>query len=306
MKLVNTLHSSLDQSVNFIFEGDFPGFFEARYVRRCPEYFVCYLSSQSGCKQGCRQCHLTATKQTQVHDACPGTYLKQAKAVFEHYNKQPGPKAKKVHFSFMARGEPLENEWLLGESLFSDSRGNMVVDQLADIAFKNKVYPRFCVSTIMPKSLKENLANPSEKVDLAWFFKSQPVDIYYSIYSTDEEWKKKWMPQALPVDEALDILVDYQDKTRKIIKIHWPMIKDENDSITNTMAICDKIVEKGLRVDINIVRYNPFSPEFGEESSEVIVENNARIIQSCLPDSKVKVIPRVGHDVYGSCGTFYV
>lgn len=72
------LHSQEDASVNFIWRGEYPGMLEARYVRRSPEYFVCYLSSQSGCKQACRFCHLTATKQTSLIDVPIADILNQA------------------------------------------------------------------------------------------------------------------------------------------------------------------------------------------------------------------------------------
>src|SRR5437588_13051932 len=54
--------SGLDASVNWDRPADV-GRIEARYVRRCPDYFVVYLSSQTGCAQRCRMCHLTATGQ---------------------------------------------------------------------------------------------------------------------------------------------------------------------------------------------------------------------------------------------------
>ena len=59
--------SGQDASVNWDRPADV-GRLEARYVRRCPDYFVVYLSSQTGCSQGCRMCHLTATGQTRLRD----------------------------------------------------------------------------------------------------------------------------------------------------------------------------------------------------------------------------------------------
>ena len=60
------LKSNLDQSVNFV-ENQLVGFLESRYVRKVDEYFICYLSSQTGCNRGCKFCHLTASGQTQLN-----------------------------------------------------------------------------------------------------------------------------------------------------------------------------------------------------------------------------------------------
>ena len=45
------IKSNVDQSVNFIYPSNNIGKFEARYVRREDQYFIIYVSSQSGCDQ---------------------------------------------------------------------------------------------------------------------------------------------------------------------------------------------------------------------------------------------------------------
>src|SRR5437764_5443066 len=110
-----TAHKSeQDASVNWDRPADV-GRLEARYVRRCPDYFVVYLSSQTGCAQGCRMCHLTATGQTRLRDATLGEMIEQARTVLDHYRREVAP-ARFVHFNFMARGEPLANRVLLAEA----------------------------------------------------------------------------------------------------------------------------------------------------------------------------------------------
>src|SRR5947209_16923675 len=103
--------SRQDASVNWDRAAD-PGRLEARYIRRCPDYFVVYLSSQTGCAQGCRMCHLTATGQTRLRDATFGELIGQAKVVLDHYRREAEP-ARTVHFNFMARGQPLANRALV-------------------------------------------------------------------------------------------------------------------------------------------------------------------------------------------------
>src|ERR1700751_2787673 len=69
--------SGQDASVNWDRPADV-GRIEARYVRRCPDYFVVYLSAQTGCAQGCRMCHLPATGQTRLRDATFEEMIEQA------------------------------------------------------------------------------------------------------------------------------------------------------------------------------------------------------------------------------------
>src|SRR5438105_1100741 len=87
--------SSQDASINWDRPADV-GRIEARYVRRCPDYFVVYLSSQTGCNQGCRMCHLTATGQTQLRDVTHAEFIDQAETVLDYY-RNSAPPARTVH-----------------------------------------------------------------------------------------------------------------------------------------------------------------------------------------------------------------
>src|SRR5262245_40897336 len=80
--------SNQDAAVNWHRAADV-GQIEARYVRRCQDYIAVYLSSQTGCDQGCRMCHLTATGQTRLRDVTHEEFLEQADVVLEHYRRQP-------------------------------------------------------------------------------------------------------------------------------------------------------------------------------------------------------------------------
>lgn len=280
---MEVLKSELDQSVNFV-ERHLEGFLESRYVRRSPDYFVCYLSSHTGCKMGCQFCHLTATRQTSFQHSTARDYLDQVDKVFEHYRKEP--KAKIVHFSFMARGEALSNSTIL-------SQGDKLLVHLAERAWDELLYPKFCISTIMPKGVQS----------LTDIFGYMTPTIYYSLYSMDESWRKKWMPAAIPVLEALDILKDYQDKSKKIVKIHFPFIKGENDDFRMIRHMGSEIEKRKLLCEFNLVRYNPYSKEQGEESDsyriKLLMDHIGEFCQG-----RVKEIKRVGFDVKASCGMF--
>src|SRR6478736_5373443 len=82
--------SSQDASINWDRPAEV-GRIETRYVRRCQDYVVVYLSSQTGCAQGCRMCHLTATGQTRLRDATFDEMIEQARTVLDHYRSEAPP-----------------------------------------------------------------------------------------------------------------------------------------------------------------------------------------------------------------------
>ncbi|MBY0233027.1 MAG: hypothetical protein K2W96_27410 [Gemmataceae bacterium] len=198
--------SAQDASVNW----DRPagvGRIEARYVRRCAGHVVVYLSSQTGCAQGCRMCHLTATGQTALRDVARAEYLEQADAVLGHCRTQE--KARSVHFNFMARGEPLANPHLLGEA-------DGIPGDLAGRAVALGLRPRWLVSTIIPKEFGERR--------LEDVFVVQAPEVYYSLYSMDERFRRRWLPKALPAAEGLDRLASWQRASYKLVKLHHAYI----------------------------------------------------------------------------------
>ncbi|GGO94380.1 radical SAM enzyme, Cfr family protein [Wenjunlia tyrosinilytica] len=287
--MVTVLESKIDASRNFVSPGKSGGMIEARYVRREADYFIVYVSSQTGCRKACRMCHLTQTGQVHADDLSIDEIVGQAAEVLSWYDGNAAS-AEVVHFNFMARGEPFANQHVL-------ANGTELVERLCGEATRRRLIPRVKFSTIFPKEL-------SSVAGLAGLFGGHSPDIYYSIYSVDPTFRHRWLPKAMEPESALASLKDYQLKTRKIPVLHFAFIEGENDSEASVEKICAMVNSVRLRVDVNVVRYNPHSPRVGREPAEEIVRRNAAIMERSLPGSRVKVIPRVGFDVKASCGMF--
>lgn len=279
------LKSEIDRSVNFV-EDQLVGFLESRYVRKTDDYFIAYLSSQTGCNRGCKFCHLTATNQMAFTDSDYQDFLSQTMQVFRHYRKENHP-AKYMHYNFMARGEALANKYIINNS-------HEILNALADLAVRENLNPKFNISTIMPVTLKKSLTD---------IFRIITPTMYYSLYSVNSKFRDKWLPAAMPVDQALDMLKDYQDMTKKIVKIHYCFIKGENDHPDDLKEMAWELDKRELLCEFNLVRYNPYSPEQGEESSQVQIDYNLALLDRYFP-GKVQTISRVGPDVFASCGMF--
>ena len=280
--------SQIDQSLNIIYPASKIGQYEARFVRRENDYFIIYVSAQSGCDQACRVCHLTATGQNKLENASYEELIKQADLVYEHYDIQEN-KAKLVHYNFMARGEALNNPVVLHDN-------ERLLGTYGEMARIRGLDAKYLISTIMPDSMGERTL-----VDI---FPNTLPEIYYSMYSTNEKFRKKWLARALPYQRSLDLLKEWQDYNGKIPKIHFAFIKGENDSEQDMINMADSINKLDLKVNLNIVRYNPFSDKYGVESDEAIIERNVDILVDILKPEQYRVVPKVGFDVKASCGMF--
>jgi len=289
---LQVLKSATDESVNLVQpKGD--GFFESRYVRRADDYLVCYLSSHSGCNRGCRMCHLTATRQTMFEHATAEDYYNQAKLVLDHYAAVTAtgrPRADSVNFAWMSRGEPLANEHLIDDP-------DRVFSLLYKLACRHSLYAKFNISTIMPRTLDR----ASRLIDIFTFV---TPTIYYSLYSVDNTFRAKWLPAAMPVEEALADLKRYQDFSKKILKIHFALIEGENDKAGQIIDCIEAIQRHQLVVEVNLVRYNPPGPDAGKEASEGAYKQAEALFKSAFGPAHVQTVQRVGFDVKASCGMF--
>lgn len=229
-------------------------------------------------------CHLTATRQQQFENCDQQGFISQLETIFAHYDRDAAwDPAEYMHINWMARGEPLANPTITETSTELLLRlGNQARDRGLGVKFN--------ISTIMPVTLKKPLVE---------CFPIITPTIYYSLYSVNSEFRKSWLPAAMPAEQALELLADYQQRTKKIIKFHGAFIQEQNDSSQDIEAMMTMISKFAIRGEFNIVRYNPFDSTQGVESP--FIEQIKVSISQYMP---CKIIPRVGSDVYASCGTF--
>lgn len=297
--MIEKFQSQIDQSINYTEElGN--SIIESRFVKRETDQTIAYLSSHNGCRMACRFCHLTATRQVEMEDVTPESYGKQLLTVL----KGASPTAR-LNINFMARGEPLANKYLL-ESWAG-------IDIQLDEAIKkawgdNKEFLKVKknISTIVPNTLK--LDGPKVDRDRAAIIFahsmtptatmgiiSKDLNIYWSLYSVSEKFRKRWMPKAATPQQCVEFFDRFPEGN---LVVHMAFIEGENDSMQDIRDVRNYLKDNFSEMPkINIVRYNPASPKHGIESSKILD------IQEGL-GSTCKIVDRVGFDVAASCGMF--
>lgn len=305
------IESKIDKSFNVISRNNNTLMSESRWVQREPDSAIVYLSSEVGCNKSCRFCWLTQTGQVDDAPLTPWSVIDQARSVLAHAeakNHWSLKHIKRLHFNFMARGEFFSNYefWNSSETIFP---------QLHHVArsYIPKVSCKFKISTIFPTDMEclDGRLSDSENASALYEFVSErmghdgctPGDtyqIYYSLYSLRPEFRKRWIPKAIDPE----IVGMAFSGTTDLLVIHHALIAGENDTEEDIALIHDWLERHNLRVQFNLVMYNPFGDKHGEGTSDVATAAYVNQMKLSHRVEMMQVIPRVGPDVYASCGMF--
>lgn len=217
--------------------------------------------------------------------------MKQSLATYQQRVEQGLiPPAQRLHVNFMARGEPLHNPAMLNTSQHLFAK---LEQEAKNIQHDLDVH--FLVSSILPNTfdgrLEDILAHPQSY-------------LYYSLYSLNPAFRKRWLPKALDPRHGLDLCAQYQQKTQQRITLHWAFIANQNDHLDDVEAMLEAVQERGLKAKFNLVRYNPHDVRHGQETQEDKLHEIFDLIKKRLGDEESRIVPRVGFDVKASCGMF--
>lgn len=291
---------SRDGSINHILNYG-KSLVECRYVRRSPKYISVYVSSHNGCKMKCKFCWLTQQNQNQFKHVDMDLFSYQVKTVLDSVPEQDNTKDKskiRCNINFMSRGEPLANKNLI---LDYDMVLRGITNEVENHGYGET---KMNISTIMPYTIKNK--------SLYDVFKDNPVNLYYSMYSIDDSFKSKWMPNAIHYRDALDKLKELQNlsSAQPTITIHGAFIKGENDNLEDIERMVDEIDKTNFKkIKFNIVKFNPHQNlDYEEADEETINKIYEKFKQITKFDSAnyntTRQVPRIGYDVFASCGMF--
>ena len=231
---------------------------------------VC-ISSQVGCRMGCRFC--ASTLDGLVRGLTPGEMLDQIYQI----GKDIGERISNV--VVMGTGEPLDNydNLLRFIELLTDENG-------IHISQRN-----LTVSTcgIVPK-IRE-LADKQLAITLA-----------LSLHASSQEKRLSLMPVANKYDihEVIDACKYYFEKTGRRITFEYSLVGGVNDTDDDAAQLTKLI--KGINCHVNLIPVNPIKErDYVQSNARVIEAFKNKLEKNCI---NVTIRREMGRDIDGACG----
>ena len=267
---VDVLISKIDGTRKYLFEIKGGSIIESVLMRYHHGNSVC-ISTQSGCRMGCRFCASTLNGLERN--------LTASELLSQIYEIERNIGEKVSNIVLMGSGEPLDNfdNVVKFLQLISDENG-------ANLSQRN-----ITLSTcgIVPK-IKE-LAKMHFQITLA-----------ISLHASDNETRKGLMPIAYQysIDEVLDACREYFAKTGRRITFEYSLVAGGNDTAEEADRLAGLI--KGMNCHVNLIPVNPIKEREYVGSGKKAVEQ----FKSRLEQNKINVTIRreMGRDINGACG----
>ena len=267
---VETLTSSIDGTKKFLFECQDGNVIESVFMRYEHGNSVC-ISSQVGCRMGCRFCASTL-------DGCVRS-LTASEMLDEVYRigKLTGEKISNI--VIMGSGEPFDNY------------DNLIrfLKLISDPAGMNLSLRNITVSTcgIVPRMLE-------------FAEEGMPVTLALSLHATSDEKRRELMPIAYrySLKEVLAACDNYFEKTGRRISYEYSLVHGVNDTPEEARNLAALL--HGRNCHVNLIPVNPIKERsFTRSGREQILE-----FKNSLEKSGINATIRreMGRDINGACG----
>ena len=269
-KLEDRQVSKLDGTQKYLFAMGDNSLVESVFMRYKFGNSVC-ISSQVGCRMGCRFC--ASTLDGLFRSLTPSEMLDQI------YEIQRVTGERVSHVVVMGTGEPLDNYDNLVRflRLLTDENG-------LNISQRNVT-----VSTcgIVPRIY--DLADEKLSITLA-----------LSLHAVTDEKRREIMPIAnqYSIAELMEAGRYYFDRTGRQVTFEYSLIRDVNDSAQDAQMLAE--LARPLKAHINLIPVNPVK-ERGYRQTQ---DSGVRAFQKKLEKSGINVSIRrvLGRDIDGACG----
>lgn len=270
LKVVDEQVSALDGTRKYLFGLEDGNVIESVLMRYRHGNSVC-ISSQVGCRMGCRFCASTLGGLTRN--------LKPSEMLDQIYRIQSITGERVSNVVVMGTGEPLDNyENLLRFIHILTGEGGLNISQRNVTVSTCGLVPRMY-----------DLAEEQLQITLA-----------LSLHAPNDEKRRELMPVArrYSMQEILDACRNYFDKTGRRITFEYSLVAGVNDSEEDARELTEKI--RGMNCHVNLIPVNPIKERSYVRSTRAAVDNFKNKLEKC--GINVTIRREMGSDIDGACG----
>lgn len=267
---VRVQESQIDGTKKYLFRLYDGNLIESVFMRYHHGNSVC-ISSQVGCKMGCRFC--ASTLNGCVRNLEPSEMLDQI------YRIQSLTGERVSNIVIMGSGEPMDNYDNVVKFL-----GLINSDKGLNISQRN-----ITVSTCGLVLRIKQLAELKLQITLA-----------ISLHAPNDELRKTMMPIAYTysIEQIMDACRYYLSQTARRISFEYSLVKGVNDSSECARQLI-KLVH-GMNCHINLIPVNPIKERDYEQSEKNSIHNFKEILEKS--GVNVTIRREMGRDIDGACG----
>ena len=270
LQTLEVLRSQIDGTEKYLFALEDGNVIESVLMRYSYGISVC-ISSQVGCRMGCRFC--ASTIGGRVRDLTASEMLSQVTEI----SRQAGERVS--HVVIMGSGEPLDNYDTLVRFLriMGDPDGERL--SLRDI-------------TVSTCGIVPNIYALADE--------GLPVTLALSLHAPTQEKRERLLPvsRRYRLPEVMDAMRYYFDKTGRRITFEYSCVEGENTSSEDAVLLADLV--RGMNCHINLIPVNPVE----ERSFRRPDRRDIEAFRGMLEKRGISVTIRreMGRDINGACG----
>lgn len=262
--------SASDGTVKFLYRLQDDQMIETVFMRHDYGNSVC-ISSQAGCRMGCRFC--ASTIGGLVRNLTASEMLEQIYASSRAMGERIS------HVVVMGTGEPLDNY----ENLIRFLR--LLTDEKGYNLSARNITVSSC--GIVPRIY--DLAN-----------ENLPITFALSLHAPTDEERKELMPIAhrYTLAETLDACRAYFDRTGRRVTFEYSLVKGKNDSREQAMKLAKLLA--GMNCHVNLIPINPVEEREYEKSDQDSIAKFKLTLEKNYINATIR--KSMGSDIDAACG----
>jgi 23S rRNA (adenine2503-C2)-methyltransferase len=270
LEIANKLISKIDGTTKYLFKLADGNIIESVLMEYKHGFTAC-VSSQVGCRMGCKFCASTGIGFARNLSA--GEMLNQVLSI------QTDKGIKVGNIVIMGIGEPLDNYGNVVKFL-------NIAHELESLSIS---YRRMTISTcgLVPEILRLS----QEKL---------PVNLAISLHAPNDEIRDTIMPvnKKYSIDKIVEACKIYTEKTKRRITFEYAMIAGTNDSIEDAVELAHRI--KGMLCHVNLIPVNTIERAEFRQSDRIQIEKFKEVLERYGIETTIR--RELGEDINAACG----